>query len=61
VIISGFGTFGTTSREARTGRNPRTGKSIEIPAIKSAKFKPGKQLKEGLNRSASPEQSSSPE
>jgi DNA-binding protein HU-beta len=61
VVISGFGTFGITEREARTGRNPKTGESIEIRATKSAKFKPSKQLKETLNGAPAPEQSPSPE
>jgi integration host factor alpha subunit len=51
VNISGFGTFSVSSREARTGRNPKTGESIEISASRSAKFKPGKQLKDSLNNS----------
>jgi DNA-binding protein HU-beta len=38
-----------TEREATTGRNPRTGESIDIPASKSPKFRPGKQLKDTLN------------
>src|SRR6202041_182264 len=49
VNISGFGTFAVSLREARTGRNPKTGESIEISASRSAKFKPGKQLKDSLN------------
>jgi DNA-binding protein HU-beta len=49
VNLSGFGTFAVSAREARTGRNPKTGESIEISASRSAKFKPGKQLKESLN------------
>ena len=49
VNISGFGTFAVSMRDARTGRNPKTGESIEISASRSAKFKPGKQLKESLN------------
>jgi DNA-binding protein HU-beta len=49
VNISGFGTFAVSTREARTGRNPKTGESIEISASRSAKFKPGKQLKDSLN------------
>jgi integration host factor alpha subunit len=49
VNISGFGTFAVSAREARTGRNPKTGESIEISASRSAKFKPGKQLKDSLN------------
>jgi DNA-binding protein HU-beta len=49
VNISGFGTFSVSTRQARTGRNPKTGESIEISASRSAKFKPGKQLKDSLN------------
>ena len=49
VNISRFGTFAVSTREARTGRNPKTGESIEISASRSAKFKPGKQLKDSLN------------
>ncbi|MGH7897368.1 MAG: HU family DNA-binding protein [Candidatus Binatia bacterium] len=48
VNISGFGTFTVSNRKARTGRNPKTGEPIEIPASRSAKFKPGKSLKEAL-------------
>ena len=49
VNISGFGTFSVSERQARTGRNPKTGESIRISASRSAKFKPGKQLKDSLN------------
>jgi DNA-binding protein HU-beta len=49
VNISGFGTFPVSMRDARTGRNPTTGASIEILASRSAKFRPGKQLKESLS------------
>ena len=49
VNISGFGTFAVSMRDARTGRNPKTGESVEIPASRSAKFRPGKQLKESLS------------
>ncbi len=48
VNISGFGTFTISNRKARTGRNPKTGEPIEIPASRSAKFKAGKTLKEAL-------------
>jgi len=48
VNISGFGTFTVSNRKARTGRNPKTGEPIEIPASRSAKFKAGKSLKEAL-------------
>jgi DNA-binding protein HU-beta len=46
----GFGTFSVVSKEARTGRNPRTGKILQIPAKKALKFKPGKELKDAVNR-----------
>jgi DNA-binding protein HU-beta len=49
VNIAGFGTFAVSDRKARTGRNPKTGEAIDIPASKSAKFKPGKSLKDELN------------
>jgi DNA-binding protein HU-beta len=49
VSISGFGTFAVSSRKARSGRNPKTGETIEIAASKSAKFKAGKTLKDSLN------------
>ena len=49
VNISGFGTFSVSDRQARTGPNPKTGESIQISASRSAKFKPGKQLKDSLN------------
>ena len=46
VNISGFA---VSARKARTGRNPKTGESIQIAASKSAKFKAGKTLKDSLN------------
>jgi|SRR5690349_17880836 integration host factor alpha subunit len=49
VNISGFGTFSVSTRQARTGRNPKTGESIQISSSRSAKFKAGKQLKDSLN------------
>lgn len=49
VNISGFGTFAVAERKARTGRNPKTGETIEIAASKAPKFKPGKTLKDALN------------
>ncbi len=50
VRLVGFGTFSVTNRAATTGRNPRTGEPIKIPASKQAKFKPGKDLKEAVNK-----------
>ena len=49
VTLSGFGTFSVTARAARTGRNPRTGEAIDIPASKNPKFKAGKGLKDAVN------------
>ena len=49
VRLTGFGTFGVTKRNATTGRNPRTGAEIKIPASKQLKFKAGKGLKDALN------------
>lgn len=48
VSIIGFGTFGISSRSARTGRNPKTGETINIPAGKAPKFKAGKALKDAV-------------
>lgn len=49
VTLVGFGTFNTRRREARTGRNPRTGEPIQIRASNLAVFKAGKALKDALN------------
>ena len=49
VRIVGFGNFSVTHRSASTGRNPRTGEPIQIPASKIPKFKAGKALKESVN------------
>ena len=49
VRLVGFGTFNVASREATTGRNPRTGEEIKIAASKQPKFKAGKVLKDALN------------
>ena len=46
VTLAGFGTFETRHRKARTGRNPRTGATIQIAARKSPAFRPGKTLKD---------------
>lgn len=48
VQIVGFGTFETTTRAAREGRNPATGESISIPASKAPKFKAGKAFKDAV-------------
>ncbi|PKP22433.1 MAG: DNA-binding protein [Bacteroidetes bacterium HGW-Bacteroidetes-21] len=48
VALVGFGSFSTTKRSARTGRNPRTGKEIKIPAKTVVRFKPGSDLSKGI-------------
>ena len=49
VSIVGFGNFSVNERKATTGRNPRTGESIQIPASKRPKFSVGKALKQAIN------------
>lgn len=48
ITLVGFGTFTTVKRKARTGRNPRTGQAIKIPARRAPKFTPGKAFKESI-------------
>ncbi len=48
VTLVGFGTFSVSKRKARTGRNPRTGATIKIPAHKAPKFAAGKVLREAV-------------
>lgn len=50
VSLVGFGTFSVSKRNARTGRNPRTGEAIQIKARKVAKFKAGKALSGSVNK-----------
>ena len=47
--FTGFGTFKVSQRKATTGRNPRTGETINIEAKNAVKFSPGKELKEAVN------------
>ena len=49
VELRGFGAFSTRSRDARMGRNPRTGESVDVPAKRVPYFKPGKEMRERLN------------
>jgi len=49
VSLVGFGTFSRRERSARTGKNPQTGATIQIPASKTVGFKPGKALKDAVN------------
>ncbi len=51
VQLVGFGTFETSKRAARTGRNPKTGAETKIPACTAPKFKAGKALKDQVNSS----------
>jgi DNA-binding protein HU-beta len=48
VTLTGFGTFSTSARAARTGRNPQTGAAIQIAASTGVKFKAGKTLKDSV-------------
>ena len=48
ITLPGFGTFLTSNRSARKGRNPRTGQEIDIPAVRIPKFKAGKGLKDAI-------------
>jgi DNA-binding protein HU-beta len=50
VSLVGFGTFAVGKRAARVGRNPRTGAALKIKAAKVPKFRPGKGLKDALNK-----------
>jgi integration host factor subunit beta len=49
VELRGFGAFSIRDREARTGRNPRTGSAVDVEAKRVPYFKPGKELRERLN------------
>ena len=49
VRLVGFGTFSSSERKARVGRNPQTGEEIKIPSCSYPKFKPGKEFKDYLN------------
>ncbi len=50
VQLVGFGTLEVRKRAARKGRNPQTGEEIKIPASKAPAFKPGKALKDAVNK-----------
>lgn len=49
VELRGFGSFRTRERAPQTGRNPRTGEQVHVPAKRVAFFKPGRQLRERMN------------
>jgi DNA-binding protein HU-beta len=48
LALVGFGTFSVVARAARTGKNPQTGKAIQIPAKKAIKFSVGSELSESI-------------
>jgi integration host factor subunit beta len=50
IELRGFGSFRVRERNARKGRNPKTGTAVNIPAKRVAYFKPGKELKEVINK-----------
>ena len=52
VELRGFGTFSTRLRDARTGRNPRTGATVSVAEKAVPVFKTGKEMRERLNRSS---------
>jgi len=54
IELRGFGSFRLRSRKSRTGRNPKTGEKVDVPSKKIPYFKPGKELKELINRAAVP-------
>ncbi len=49
IELRGFGAFSTRERQARQGRNPRTGETVEVPTKRVPYFKPGKDMRERLN------------
>ncbi|MDZ7588878.1 MAG: integration host factor subunit beta [Parasphingorhabdus sp.] len=50
VELRGFGAFSTRDRSPRKGRNPRTGEAVDVPAKRVPYFKPGKEIREALNK-----------
>ncbi len=60
VSIPGFGKFKVASREARQGRNPATGETIQIAASKKLNFTPAKQLKDAMNPHVEPPKKAAP-
>ncbi len=51
IELRGFGSFRLRNRKSRTGRNPKTGEKVDVPSKKIPYFKPGKELKELINKS----------
>ena len=60
IELRGFGSFRLRKREPRKGRNPKTGDKVDVPPKKVPYFKPGKELKELINREPEPTAAGSP-
>ncbi len=60
IEIRGFGSFRTRKRQPRTGRNPKTGEKVAVPAKTIPYFKPSKELKDLINAAARAEQAATP-
>ncbi len=60
VEIRGFGSFRTRQRNARTGRNPKTGDRVDVPAKRVPYFKPSKELRDMVNQSTAIDDASLP-
>lgn len=58
--VRGFGSFRVRQRNARVGRNPKTGEKVEVPAKRVPYFKPSKELKDLINAEGAPAASSTP-
>ncbi len=54
IEIRGFGSFRTRQRNARTGRNPKTGEKVDVPAKRVPFFKPSKELRDSVNPATPP-------
>jgi len=61
IELRGFGSFRLRRREPRKGRNPKTGEKVDVPSKRVPYFKPGKELKQLINRTDISEPSSSPD
>jgi len=60
IELRGFGSFRLRKREPRKGRNPKTGDKVDVPPKKVPYFKPGKELKELINKEVAPAPTSAP-
>jgi len=58
IEVRGFGCFTVAHRPARIGRNPRNGESVAIPPTRSIRFKPGKALREAVDKPFAPTEAS---